>query len=58
MDDGLGREVSSSDWSLEAEDDEEEDESSPCSSGSAPTLSVPAGGVLIWDEVVGFCCDI
>ena len=47
IDDGVGREVSSSDGSLGSEDDEEEGEFSPCSSESATIVPGLAGGLLV-----------
>ena len=53
IDDGVGREVSSSDDSLESEDAEEEEESSPCSELST-IFSELAGALPAGDGVAAF----
>lgn len=52
--DGVGREVSSSDGSLEPEDEGEEEESSPCSAESSTTFSETAGVFPAGDGVAAF----
>ncbi len=54
IDDEFGREVSSSDDSLESEDREDGEESSPCSSESSIIVSEEVGGLVARGGVAAF----